>query len=81
MTCILETLFSVLKKRGQIRTERSQEVLKETFRNSAAKPPRSCQCDPLLLGSLVLATLCTLDMLWHCYLQRQTEKGEGTQQA
>lgn len=47
MTRISETLFAVLKKRGQIRTG-SQEVLKETFRNAAAKPTQSCKCHQLL---------------------------------
>lgn len=81
ITCISKTLFAVLKKRGQIRTVRSQEVLKETFRNAAAKPPWSCQCDLLLLGGLVLASLCTPNMLWHHSLQRQTEKDGRMQRA
>lgn len=81
ITCISKTLFAVLKKRGQIRTIRSQEVLKETFRNAAAKSPWSCQCDLLLLGGLVLASRFTPDMLWHHSLQRQTEKVGGMQRA
>lgn len=60
-----------------MRTVRSQE----TFRNAAAKPAQSSQRDPLLLGTLARAPLCALDMLWHCYSQRQMEKGRGTRQA
>lgn len=81
ITCFSKTLFAVLKKRGQIRTIRSQEVLKETFRNPAAKPPWSCQCGLLLLGGLVLASLCNPNSLWHHSLQRQTEKDGGMQRA
>lgn len=77
ITCISKTLFAELKKRGQIRTIRSQEVPKETCRNAAAKLPWSCQCDLLLLGGLVLASLCTPNMLWHLSLQGQTEKDKG----
>lgn len=77
ITCISKTLFAEFKKRGQIRTIRSQEVLKETCRNAAAKLPWSCQCDLLLLGGLVLTSLCTQNMLWHHSFQGQTEKDGG----
>lgn len=69
MTCASATLIALLKRRGQIRTVRSQEVPKEVFRKAAAKPSESSQCDLLLLGALVGAP----DMLWH---RGQTE-GEG----